>query len=171
MIIIGIIHLLLPVLLLLYTLFAPLQYDKVVLIILLLAPLHWVLLEGECVLSYLYKKCKNQEYKLGDNIELNDIADGFEYIKHHTGINIEYVLKNRTSGDNFMIVYLLFLSRVIVYKSVHPTYVPYLVILFLLYTCYFARNYKTFDATTKNVYKWFSILFSVYIIKKIVSNK
>ena len=171
MIIIGIIHLLLPVLLLLYTLFAPLQYDKVVLIILLLAPLHWVLLEGECVLSYLYKKCKNQEYKLGDNVELNDIVDGFEYIKHHTGINIEYVLKNRTSGDNFMIVYLLFLSRVIVYKSVHPTYIPYLVILFLLYTCYFARNYKTFDTTTKNVYKWFSILFSVYIIKKIVSNK
>ena len=80
MLIIGILHLFLPIILLLYTIFASKKYDKIVSIFILLLPLHWILLDGECIISLIYKSIKNPEYEIGDNIGIEDIHDTIKYL-------------------------------------------------------------------------------------------
>lgn len=49
----------------------------------LLLNIHWILLKGECILAYLYKKYKNNDYILGDDIQKTEISDMTEIINKY----------------------------------------------------------------------------------------
>ena len=49
-------------------------WDKIYLIVIIIVVLNWTVLKGECILSYIWKKSKDKNYKMGSKtIELNDI--------------------------------------------------------------------------------------------------
>jgi hypothetical protein len=50
----------------------------------------WVLCKNECIISYIFKRMKDPNYKMGDNIKVDD----YDYILGHTGSNIytQYLL-------------------------------------------------------------------------------
>ena len=44
----------------------------------------WVLCKNECIISYIFKRMKDPDYKMGENIKVDD----YDYILGHTGSNI-----------------------------------------------------------------------------------
>lgn len=55
-------------------------WDKIYLIVVLIIVLNWTVLKGECLLSYIWKKYKNKNYKMGSNtLDIKDIKDIFPF--------------------------------------------------------------------------------------------
>lgn len=74
----GLLHFLLFVFTAVYVFFFRTRsvYDIAFILYFLLVNIHWVFLNGECIVAYLYKKYYDQEYKPGESpSELSDIAN------------------------------------------------------------------------------------------------
>lgn len=55
--------------------------DKIYILFHILIVLNWLLLKGECSISYIYKKFKNPNYKMGyKSFDLKDITDVIPFI-------------------------------------------------------------------------------------------
>jgi hypothetical protein len=117
------IHLLLCIFSILYVfLIKNKQYDYIYLIVIYFILLHWALLKGECIISYLYKKMQNNDYEIGSNTKTDDLEYFFgEYTNYFhffiqilTAINI-YMLCKRNNIKNyitfmFIFIYITFVS-------------------------------------------------------------
>ena len=53
------------------------QYYEVILAFYVLTGIHWAFFNGECIISYCYKKLKDCSYTLGTTRELEDVSDLF----------------------------------------------------------------------------------------------
>ena len=120
---IAFIHLLLCIFIPLYVFFInSKQYDYFYLIFIYFVLLHWAFLKGECIISYLYKKMKNNDYEMGSDIKTDDIeylCGEYTYYLHLffcilTAINI-YMLCKRNNIKNyvtfmFTFIYITFIS-------------------------------------------------------------
>lgn len=126
---IGMLHLLIPIFTIIYILVAPLKYDKVMFVYLVILALHWVILKGECLISYVYKVTKNPNYHLGDNTRLEDMYDFMHHVHQTTHIPLPF-LTALINLLNFLALYLL-LARMLVYKSVQPKSIVVAYIVFI----------------------------------------
>lgn len=81
----GVVHLLLPLGMVAYVLAAPSAWDPYAFFYVTLLTLHWVLLRGECVLSYVYKRVTDPTYELGENVHLTDMEDVLRAVEKRTG--------------------------------------------------------------------------------------
>jgi hypothetical protein len=120
---IAFIHLLLCIFSILYVfLIKNKQYDYIYLKVIYFILLHWALLKGECIISYLYKKMQNNDYEIGSNTKTDDLEYFFgEYTNYFhffiqilTAINI-YMLCKRNNIKNhvtfmFTFIYITFIS-------------------------------------------------------------
>jgi hypothetical protein len=111
-------------------------------ILFLLLCLHWVLLKGECLISYLYKKNQDPQYYIGKNSsELKDIDDFSKEISVFTGVN-----EDKINKIVYMLIYITFILlfyRFIKHKTVKPSYILYLnFILLFMYITYLKKNYR-----------------------------
>jgi hypothetical protein len=81
MTIVGLIHLIILAIPTLYLALrgSPKYYDFIVAVI-TGAALHWSYYNGECIISYFYKKIKNCDYKLGDTTTVEDAKVFNSYI-------------------------------------------------------------------------------------------
>lgn len=55
---IGLLHIFIFMSLIFYALYFPYKHDKLLFILFLILCLNWVVLKGECLMSYLYKNIK-----------------------------------------------------------------------------------------------------------------
>ena len=139
---IGLLHISLFMYLIFYTLYFPYKYDKNIFIFFLLLCLHWVVLKGECLMSYLYKKIQYPQYYIGKNSnELKDIDDFSKEFSKYTGVN-----KDKINKIVYMLIYCAFtllFYRFIKHKTVKPLYILYLnFILLFIYITYLKTNYR-----------------------------
>lgn len=77
---IGHMHLILGIVRNIYGFITPINimFDTIYLFIFTLLPLSWITFKGECIISYISKKYKNNDYKLGENpYNHADISDLF----------------------------------------------------------------------------------------------
>lgn len=95
------------------------KYDYIYLIFLYFIIIHWIFLKGECILSYLFKKIKNNNYKLGSDFKYDDY-----YYLFGENKNIILIIKN----------ILVFLNIIILYKR-NNSYKCIIIILIILYIC------------------------------------
>ena len=165
---IGFIHLLVFFSLLFYALFASYKYDKIIFILFLLLCIHWVVLKGECLMSYLYKKNKDKTYYIGKNSsELEDLDDFSEEVSGYTGID-----KNKINNIIYMLIYITFIAlfyRFLKHKTIKPTLVLYLNFIFLLmYIIYLKTKYR--NNTIERLYAIF-LTISLLVICIVNSEK
>jgi hypothetical protein len=153
---IMVIHILLILFLALYVFFIQKsKYDYIYLAFIYFILLHWILLDGECIISYLYKKIKNNNYSLGDNFRNDDFYYVFGNYKNKVLMiynlmllfNI-YIVCNRNNINNYFIciylmlyiyfvLYFSYLSGTLINKKFIFIYYMYNIILifFGLYMC------------------------------------
>lgn len=158
---IGLIHILVFLSLLFYALLARYKYDKVIFILFLLLCIHWVVLKGECLVSYLYKKQKDKTYYIGKNAsELKDLDDFSEEFSRYTGID-----KNKINNTIYILIYITFITlfyRFIKHKTVKPLLILYLNFIFLLiYIVYLKTKYR--NNTLERLYAMF-LTISIIVI-------
>jgi hypothetical protein len=158
---IGFIHLLVFFSLLFYALIASYKYDKIIFILFLLLCIHWVVLKGECLISYLYKKNKDNTYHIGKNSsEMKDIDDFSEELSRYTEID-----KNKINNMIYMLIYITFIAlfyRFLKHKTIKPILILYLNFIFLLmYIIYLKTNYR--NNTIERLYAVF-LTISILII-------
>ena len=158
---IGIIHLLLPLLLICYTLFfASIKYDKYMLMLLLSVPIGWIWCNNICSLSYIYCKYKKNE-------DANDIIDAQHFLKKHLDIDMSFM----ECIPYFTIAFGIFFIRLFVTKSVNPILVATSFIFMLSIDRlrrYYIKENKTFPIVHKIIYSvlgmilFYSIMNSTY---------
>lgn len=123
---IGYIHLLLVVSRNIYGYIIPasLIFDPIYLIMFTLLPLSWICLKGECIISYIAKKYKNNDYKMGDHPH------------DHTDIS-ELFINNISYKIYYYISLMLYIGSLIIVNNrsnLNPNYLFYITIfLFLIY--------------------------------------
>jgi hypothetical protein len=128
------------------------KYDYIYLSVIYFIMFLWMCFKGECILSYLYKKINNNNYKLGTN--LND--DDFYYVFG------EY-------RNNIIIIYniLLVLNIYIVCKRNNiKNYIMYIFIMFYVYYILFYSSYRVNKKIKliNYIVNTFLIIFGLYII-------
>jgi len=138
----GLIHILIFTFLIFYALFSPYKYDKYVFILFLLLCIHWLILKGECLISYLYKKRQEPNYYIGKNpSEMKDIDDFSEEVSVYTKIN-----KDKIKNTIYILIYISFtllFYRFIKHKTVKPLLILYFNFIFLImYIMYLKTNYR-----------------------------
>ena len=102
------------------------KYDYIYIIFLYFTILHWLFLKGECIFSYLYKKIKNNNYKLGSNFKYDEFYYLFGKYKKLI-LNIKnilvllnvYILYKRNKNYRYMIIILIFIILFVKYKYQH----------------------------------------------------
>jgi len=151
LILIGFFHLFLAFFIIFYSIIASKKYDKYLLVFILITSSHWVFLDGECIISYIYKKLKYKNYKLAETTHCDDIEDTHLFFKEKFDINTKY--------DFFGIAYVLFFIRVFLLQSLKPIYI----ILSTLYF-YFIWNYVIKIHNNKKERKPISNLIKVFIL-------
>lgn len=139
---IGLLHIFTFMSLIFYTLYFPYKYDKLLFILFLILCLHWVVLKGECLMSYLYKKRQDTQYYIGKNSsELKDIDDFSKEFSVYTGIDEDKI--NKMVYVLIYITFILLFYRFIKHKTVKPLYVLYLnFVLLFMYITYLKTNYR-----------------------------
>ena len=158
----GFIHLTIILIYSLYYFLAPYKYDKYMFTFLLSLFLHWVCLNGECIISYMYKKNKNNNYKPGDDpTNMEDFIELSKYISLKTGINYIYIY-NLILLIMYISIILLF-YRFIKYKTIKPVSLLYINIIFLFVYMYNIRKYK--NETINKIYSIVLLISIVYMIK------
>lgn len=70
--IIGLIHIILSFILSLYFIWRKDEYDIYFILYFCIINISWVFMKNECIISYMAKKLHNNDYKLGDNIDIED---------------------------------------------------------------------------------------------------
>jgi hypothetical protein len=102
------------------------KYDYIYLIFLYFIILHWLLLKGECILSYLYKKICNPNYKLGSDFKYDEFYYLFGEYKNYILIikNIlitlnVYILYKRNNNYRCIIILISILYIFAKYKYPH----------------------------------------------------
>ena len=139
---IGLLHIFIFISLIFYALYFPYKYDNILFILFLILCLHWVVLKGECLMSYLYKKHQDPQYYTGKNSsELKDIDDFSRELSEYTGIS-----KDKINKMVYVLIYITFILlfyRIIKHKTVKPLYVLYLnFVLLFMYLTYLKTNYR-----------------------------
>ena len=159
--IIGLIHISLSIFFIYYSLYFPRKYDKYIFTFLLLIYLHWICLNGECVISFLYKKHTISKYKLGENPkELKDLDDLSKDISKYININkniIDNIINTLLSLGMICIFY-----RIVKYKTIKPFFIVYLNIIFHII---FLLISKKRSYVHNNIYEK---IYSIFIIISIL---
>lgn len=70
--IIGLIHIILSFIISLYFIWRKDEYDIYYILYFCIINISWVFMKNECIISYMAKKLHNNDYKLGDNIDIED---------------------------------------------------------------------------------------------------
>lgn len=160
---VGVLHLMLPVGMLLYAIIAPSSWDKYAFLYLSLITIHWVLCQGECMISYYYKKRVNPNYQLGDNTELQDIQDVLKSAEH------KYRLPFSTSRTILDIVtfgaVIAWISRFFWLQSIKPLWALgiYVMTTFVWFVLLKAGiQWKT--------YNWTYVVCAIFLIIKVLSS-
>jgi hypothetical protein len=102
------------------------KYDYIYIISLYFIVIHWLFIKGECILSYLYKKIKNNNYKLGTDFKYDDYYYLFGENKNII-LNIKnaliflniIILYNRNNSYKWIIIFFIILYLCIKYKYQH----------------------------------------------------
>lgn len=159
--ILGLVHILFPCCLILYTFFAKNTYDKLIYILLLLIATHWIIFNGECMFSYGYKKWKNPSYTMGSDIdELHDVNDTYRVIKQNTGVDLSWISNYRL----FLVSYLLFCVRVIMLQSVPPVYSGYALFIFIILSWHISFYINKLTDSEKNILKGVTLISASIIL-------
>lgn len=127
MLIFGVLHLLLPVFIVLYTFLAPLKYDQYMFFYVVILTAHWVFCRGECVLSYLYKKYYDKTYMMGKSKSLKDIIEVIVFIEKKTGIPfkvLRFLLDVLNYGGLIAVM-----TRFYMYKTIQPQYLIFIYVI------------------------------------------
>lgn len=163
---VGTIHISLSIFFIYYSLYFPYKYDKYIFSFILLICLNWLCLNGECIISYLYKKHNIQNYKLGTSpTELTDIDDFSIIVSKHTKIN-KKIIDNLLSFIMFLGVLSIF-YRIIRYKTISPFYIVYLNILaFIIYSYISKKKDYKFNNIYEKIYSIIIIISLVTIYNK-----
>ena len=140
-------------------------WDKIYLIIVLIVVLNWTLSNGECFLSYVWKKYKNKDYEMGSNtLDLNDIKDIFPFV-NESFVSVGFFIymafifylfqytANRSKILSFKIcilfiisgIYILLRERKFFNKKIHKSLKDYYII--------YAMNIFTILIITYSLYK------------------
>ena len=134
----GLIHLFLGILVSFYAFIISQNrlYDYLFISLLIGMQLLWILFNGECVFSYIYKKYKDKNYTCGDTTsrdDINDINDIFD--SNYDSATLEYFSNTVT----FIISLAMSFSVIIVaFRSF--SYYPYIII----FSCIFLRFFYLF---------------------------
>jgi hypothetical protein len=123
---IGICHIILPLLMILFVVVAPIWVDKWMFLYVTMLGLHWVVLNGECLISYLYKVGKNASYTSGSTKELEDINDVLILLEQRYGLS--YKVLHTLMGIINVLALLLVVVRFIILKSVKPVWASWVLI-------------------------------------------
>lgn len=158
LLLIGVVHIIITFLMIVYVFFAPVKYDKYVFLYITFLTLHWLVFYGECTISYLYKKLNDHSYRMGSNVELTDIMDVLRVIEGKTGLKYE----------TLVFVYYLFaygailsvIGRICILKSVKPLW---FIIVYTIMTVVWTIMIKT-----GNNAKMFDLVFAIVLIYIII---
>ena len=165
---IGLTHISLFIFFIYYSFDFPYKYDKYIFTFILLIFLHWLCLNGECVISFLYKKHTNYKYKLGDDPkELKDFDDLSKDISKYTNIDKNII---RNIFDIILILGILCIFyRFLKYKTIKPIFIVYLNIIIGFIYLYISKQ-KNY--IRNNIYeKIYSIIIIISIIIIYYKNK
>jgi hypothetical protein len=162
--VIGLLHLLVPICTLIYTFTAPLKYDKYAFVYMVLLALHWVLLNGECVISYTYKVFKTPTYQLGDSHHLEDMHDFMEFVNEKTHVPMPF-LRFMVNALNFAAL-IIILCRMLIYASVQPNVI---VIAYMIQIAiYFAIIRMQPSPTSNNIKRTYSVLYALSLLTMLI---
>ena len=108
-------------------------YDYLFISLLIGMQLSWIIYNGECLFSYIYKKYNDNNYKCGDTTAQDDIKDIFDSTYDTNTLNI---FKNTITI--FLTLTICFSITIVALRSF--TYNPYLII----FACIFLRFFYLF---------------------------
>jgi hypothetical protein len=105
------------------------QYDYIYLTYVYFLILHWTFLNGECLLSYLYKKIQNNDYELGSDCKNDDLHDMFGEYRSYVVIFINimltiniYMVCKRNNIKNYVILMFILLFQSFSFNFSYFTY-------------------------------------------------
>lgn len=156
---IGLLHYIVPIIHLIYLIFAPLKWDVYMFIWLNILVLHWVLLKNECLISYIHKKIHNPNYKIGEDVNVKDMTNVFTgFMSENNAIILVNII-------NYGLFIGLFL-RFFIFKSINPIIITYITfILFAIYTFLIKLNITdTFPFSLFKIILVISILSNFYLV-------
>jgi hypothetical protein len=156
---IMVIHVLLLLFLALYALIIKnTKYDYIYLTFIYIILLHWILLNGECIISYFFKKIKNNNYSLGDNFRNDDF----------------YYLFGKNKNNILMIYNIMLLLNIYIVcnrNNINNYFIYIFIMLYIYYVIYF--SYLTGNHINKKfifiyyIYNIILILFGLYMYSNI----
>jgi len=151
--IIGIIHILGIIIVGLYGLlpYKNKLLDKMYMINFAIIPLSWIIFKDECLVSYLTKKLKNKNYRLGE--DPNDVSDISDFFNNEN----EYKIFNNVK--NILRIYSIIIINNRTTKIDNKIIIPAL-ILYLIYTYDISCNLNY----RKKFYPYFQIILSYYLL-------
>jgi hypothetical protein len=102
------------------------KYDYIYIIFLYCIIIHWLFLKGECILSYLFQKIKNNNYSLGTDFKNDDYYYLFGKYRNNilliknilVTLNI-YILYKRNDSYKSIIIIMIILYICVKYKYPH----------------------------------------------------
>ncbi len=159
---IGILHIAIPFIMMLYVMFAPVWLDKWMFLYVTLLGLHWAVLNGECLISYIYKVGKNSSYAPGSTKELEDINEVLMLLEQQYGLS--YKGLHTLMGIINVMALLLVVLRFIVLESVKPEWAPWVVIS-LIYVYIATMRLNINNRATDIVYMLSLILVSANVLQ------
>lgn len=132
-------------------------FDYVYLSYIYLVILHWTFFNGECFVSYLYKKLKYKNYKAGDNLKDNELTSLY-HMKHST------VAILAITNILFITINIWMIAK----RNRIPIYLT-ITFMILLFVMYF--SFKTFKhhSTNKSYHLFLEIMKYILIVFGIVS--
>jgi hypothetical protein len=160
---IGVCHITMPILKIIYAIIGPVWLDKWVFIYAILLSMHWVLFKGECVISYVYKKMKDASYEMGTTKELQDINDVLLYMEEQYGIS--YQTSHGLMNALNIVALLVLFMRFGLLGSVKPVWIVWLTIA-IIYTYNALVRFHVTTRMTDNVY----VICLVAIVVKVLSS-
>ena len=106
-------------------------YDNLYILLICLKLFHWTLLNGECIISYIYKKSENVNYIAGERLHDNEFDDKLKNYKYIirlfiVTINILTIIsicivfyRNNYLTISFIIIYITYLYIVCAFTDHH----------------------------------------------------
>lgn len=141
MLFVGVIHIVLPILMILYILFAPTWLDFYAFLYVSIMSLHWVVYNGECIISYIYKKYKYHSYHIGSSTELEDIDDFLKHIEHKYDWSYDSTRSSVSMLNMFAIIGLI--ARFIVLGTIKPLWTVWVyAVTTFLWNQWFRRKHR-----------------------------
>lgn len=158
---IGVLHILLPLMIIAYVIFSPAWLDPYAFLYVLILTLHWIAFRGECLISYLYKVWKDPSYKMGQDVSLKDIEDILRYIHSYYGVSYQ---TTRILLDvlNYGAI-LILLVRFLILKTIPSLFVWIYVVLATIWIILLkaGQKYKLYDILMSLVFL-FLVFYVVY---------